>query len=121
MLASFLVTGLSPQPSFDDYFNISSEGILGNRWMQSHFSQHAWHSLHSAIHIDPNPLMNLVRQNAQSAWMLHQRLVIDEMIIPFTGRWQYIQHVKNKPHNTGKYVYIDDNIINDNINLFLQV
>ena len=28
-------------------------------------------------------------------------MIVDEMLIPFTGRWKYVQYIKGKPHNTG--------------------
>jgi hypothetical protein len=100
MLASHLVMGLAPQATISDYFVHDTGGIFGNSWMKSRFTEHLWSDLHSAIHFDSNSLMTLVRDNSQSAWNLHQQLVVDEMMIPFTGRWKHIQHVKGKPHNT---------------------
>jgi hypothetical protein len=101
LLASFLVMGLAPSPSIEDYFVHNPLGILGNQWMQDHFTEHKWHHLHSHVHIDHRDLLHKVRDNCQSAWTLHQHLVVDEMIIPFTGRWKYVQCVKGKPHTTG--------------------
>lgn len=100
-LASTLVMGLAPQPTIEDYFVQDPTGIFGNLWMQQHFTKPTWSKLHSFIHIDHHSLIQQVRSNAQDIWMLHQRLVIDEMMIPFQGKWKFRQCVKGKPHNTG--------------------
>lgn len=106
LLASELVMGLNMQPQVADYFMNDDEGIFGCKWMADRFTQHKWSFLHHHIHFDPNSLMNHIRQNFQRGWNLFQTLVTDEMIIPFTGQWKHIQHVKNKPHNTGLIAYI---------------
>jgi hypothetical protein len=104
-LAGLLVTGLTPQPSYEDYFMQDESGILGSIWMQKHFSRASWFEYHSGIHIEPNRLIQLLNSNIKSCWDLHQHVVIDEMIVPFDGRWKYKQYVKNKPHNTGLKIY----------------
>jgi hypothetical protein len=100
-LASLLVTGLSPQPAIVDYFVRDPLGISGNLWMQEHFTEHSWCHLNAHTHIDVNGFISLLKQNAQKQWNLHQCLVVDEMMVPFTGRWKYRQHIKGKPHDTG--------------------
>jgi uncharacterized protein YihD (DUF1040 family) len=99
-LASQLVMGLTPEPSIEDYFKIDSDGIFGSNWMKQRFTASWWSNIHSHIHYDSNVCINLLRNNFQKAWNLDQVLVVDEMLIPFTGRWKYIQYIKGKPHNT---------------------
>lgn len=101
VLASSLVMGLSPQPTIKDYFATDKQGIFGNLWMQQHFSRDKYSTIYASIHIDHRSLIQQVRTNAQHIWNLHQRLVVDEIIVPFQGRWKYRQCVKGKPHNTG--------------------
>jgi hypothetical protein len=101
-LAGLLVTGLSPQPAIEDYFTRDPSGISGNLWMQQHFTEHIWCHFNAHTHIDGNGLISLLRDNAQKLWNLHQHVVVDEMMVPFTGRWKYRQHVKGKPHDTGE-------------------
>lgn len=104
-LASILVTGLSPQPTYRDYFAQDSSGIYGSLWMQKHFSRDIWFEYHQNIHIEPNQLIQMLNLNVKSCWNLHQHVVIDEMIVPFDGRWKHKQYVKGKPHNTGLKFY----------------
>lgn len=102
-LASTLVMGLASQPTIDDYFYHDPQGIAGNLWMQQHFTKNKWYNIHTSVHIDHRTLLSQVRTNAQSVWSPFQRLVIDEMMVPFQGKWKYRQCVKGKPHNTGMY------------------
>lgn len=101
-LASLLVTGLAPSPEIELYFKQDEYGIFGNKWMQEHFTKKKWHELNSHIHLDPIYICNTLCSNFQTIYSSQQHLVIDEMIMPFEGRWKYIQHVKGKPHNIGK-------------------
>ena len=100
-LASHLVMGLTPQPSIEDYFRIDLDGIFGSNWMKQQFTTSWWSNIHTHIHYDPQICINLLRSNSQKVWNLDQVLIVDEMLIPFTGRWKYIQYIKGKPHNTG--------------------
>lgn len=100
-LASILVTGLSPSPEIEFYFKQDSTGIFGNKWMQDHFTAKKWHELNSHIHLDPLYLCDILRENYQKIYSPQQILVVDEMMMPFQGRWKSIQHVRGKPHNTG--------------------
>lgn len=111
MLASMLVMGLNVQPSAKDYFNQSdSRGIFGCEWLIDRFTRTKWHDFNNRIHFKPRQVMKLLRNNFQNSWNLHQQVVVDETIIPFTGQWKYIQHVRNKPHNTGlKFYCLADN------------
>lgn len=102
-LAALLVIGLTPEPSFEDYFKQDSDGIFGSVWMQQHFTKHKWNLFHAHTHLDPDKLAKQLNINIKFCWNLHQVVVIDEMMIPFHGRWAYRQYVKGKPHNTGKY------------------
>jgi len=102
LLASTLVMGMVPQPSIEDYFKHDSFGIFGNLWMQQHFTKHIWCDLHTSVHINHNELLTLIKFNCQQSWNLHQQLVVDEMIVPFTGKWKHRQYVKGKPYDTGK-------------------
>jgi len=100
-LASQLVMGLTPQPSLEDYFKNDSDSIFGSNWMKNRFTAKWWTNLNTHIHIDSHTCIELLRSNSQKVWDLDQVLVVDEMLIPFTGRWKYIQYIKGKPHNTG--------------------
>lgn len=100
-LAALLVIGLTPEPSYDDYFKQDPDGIFGSIWMQQHFTRHQWDFFHAHTHLDPDELTKQLNINAKSCWNLHQVVVIDEMMIPFQGRWTHRQYIKGKPHNTG--------------------
>ena len=100
-LAALLVTGLSPQPAYEDYFKIDPEGIFGSVWMQQHFSLKKWNFIRTHTHIDPDELLKQININIKSCWNLHQVVVIDEMMVPFHGRWAHRQYIKGKSHNTG--------------------
>ena len=52
-------------------------------------------------HLMADNLIEQLNINVKSCWNLNQTVVIDEMMVPFHGRWTYKQHVKGKPHNTG--------------------
>jgi hypothetical protein len=104
-LASQLVMGLTPQPSIVDYFTHDKRGIFGSSWMQQHFTQSKWSHMHSHIHFDSHYCIGQVRVNSQRLWNLDQILVVDEMMVPFCGRWKWIQFVKGKPHDTGLKFY----------------
>lgn len=100
-LSSILVMGLTSEPSIEDYFQQDSRGIFGSRWMQETFTKAKWSEMNMHIHYDTNVCMQQLRTNSQGAWNLQQILVVDEMIRTLTGRWKYIQHIRDKPHNTG--------------------
>lgn len=104
-LSSMLVMGLTPQPSIEDYFKQDQMGIFGSKWMQKRFTEHKWSYMHSHLHFEPKQCIDILHSNSQNAWNLNQVLVVDEMIVPFTGRWKWIQYVKGKPHNTGLKIY----------------
>jgi hypothetical protein len=104
-LASELVMGLSPQPQIHDYFMQDRKGIFGSLWMQQHFTQVKWSQLHSHIHFEPRDLIQALRLNGQNLWSLGQVVIVDEMMVPFTGRWKGIQFVRGKPHDTGLKFY----------------
>lgn len=106
MLASLLVMGLNVQPQIADYFAQSeTKGIFGCNWLIERFTQKKWSALHAHIHFKHKELISKLRTNFQDNWNLYRELVVDEMIIPFTGKWKHIQHVRNKPHNTGLKIY----------------
>lgn len=100
-LASLLTMGLAPEPSIEDYFKQDARGIFGSLWMQQRFTKQKWSFMHSHIHFDPTECINILRTNAQSSWNLRQVLVVDELMVTFTGKWKWIQFIKGKPHNTG--------------------
>lgn len=97
--------GLSPQPSIKDYFSNDVNGIFGLDWMKHRFTANLWSDMHSKIHFVSHECIELLRSNCQKAWNLDQVLIVDEMLIPFTGRWKHIQFIKGKPHNTGLKMY----------------
>jgi hypothetical protein len=99
--ASEIVMGLNSESSIEDYFKHDSDGIFGNLWMKEHFTAHKWSYLHSHIHIKPNELLKIVCQNCQQLWDPHQKIVIDEGMLKFTGKWKWIQFILNKPNDTG--------------------
>jgi hypothetical protein len=105
LLSSILVMGLNEQPQIADYFKNDEKGIFGCEWMKNRFTQHKWSFLHYHIHYEVHKVMGILRNNIQNLWTLNQVVITDEMIIPFTGRWKYVQHVKNKPHNTGINIF----------------
>ena len=105
LLASQLVMGLTPQPSIVDYFKHDDTGIFGSLWMQQHFTREKWKYLNSNIHFQPRVTIQMLRSNVQMLWNLDQILIVDEMMVPFTGRWKWIQFVKGKPHDTGLKFY----------------
>lgn len=100
-LASLLVIGLVTHPEILDYFMLDPEGIFGNEWMKLHFTAHIWHFIKANISVPAQSIVELIRSNAKDMWNPSQHLVVDEMMIPFTGKWRYRQYVKGKPHNTG--------------------
>lgn len=100
-LASILVTGLSTSPEIELYFKQDTDGIFGNQWMQEHFTAKKWHHFNSHLHFDPTYIVNQTKINFQAVYSPTQILIVDEMILPFQGRWKHIQFVKGKPHNTG--------------------
>ena len=65
-LAALLVIGLTPEPSFDDYFTQDSDGIFGSTWMQQHFTRHKWDEFHAHTHLDPNNLAQQLNINIKS-------------------------------------------------------
>jgi hypothetical protein len=97
--------GFSQQPSIDDYFQNDELGIFRSDWIKSHISRDKWYQLHTNIHIEPNQLISKLNENFKNAWNLHQELVIDELIIPFEGRYKHIQNIPSKPHTTGLKIY----------------
>jgi hypothetical protein len=101
LLASYLVLGLNSQPQIIDYFSNNDMGVFGCNWMKQHYTQVKWSYHNFRIRFSPDLLIYTLRRNSQKAWNLHQIIVTDEMIIPFTGRWNNVQHIKGKPHNTG--------------------
>ncbi len=104
-LASTLVMGLNQMPTINHHFAHDRRGIFGNLWMQDHFPRDTWREIHTKIAVPEDDLMDLLRNNSRSVWRPFQKLVVDEMIIPFEGRWEYIQHIRGKPHNTGLKLY----------------
>lgn len=100
-LASFLVIGITPQPEISSYFMQDPRGIFGSKWMQERFSRDKWHYYHAHLHLDPFDLSKTLQQNSAQIYSPTQVVVVDEMIVPFEGRWKYIQHVRGKLHNTG--------------------
>jgi hypothetical protein len=100
-LAALLVMGLTPQPQLSDYFMEDTQGIFGSQWMQQHCTRDKLSEVNARLHFDPGWMSDHLKSNMQALWAPHQAIVVDEMIIPFTGRWKYIQHIKGKPHNTG--------------------
>lgn len=100
-LASILVMGLTPSPTIDGYWKDDPMGILGSTWLQKHFTRDKWHNMNAHIHFDPKKLCDLLNANFKKAYIPEQVLCVDEMMIPFDGRWKWIQHVRGKPHNTG--------------------
>lgn len=101
-LASILVIGLTPHPEVADYFLHDDRGIFGSKWMQQHFTAHKWHNVNSHLHFDAAWVNKTIQMNCSKLWKPHQVLVIDEILVPFTGRWKWIQYIRGKPHNTGK-------------------
>ena len=104
-LASHLVMGLAPQPAIVDYFSQDKRGIFGSLWMQQHFTREKWSDIHSHLHYDPQQCIQILKINTQQLWNLDQVLVVNEMIVPFTGCWKWIQFVKGKSHNTRLKIY----------------
>lgn len=103
-LCSMLVMGLTPSPSIDLYWKEDKRGIFGSKWLQSRFSRDRWHRFNSQFHFDPMDLCNILKKNFQESYLPGQVICVDEIIIPFQGRWKWIQHVKGKPHNTGMII-----------------
>ena len=85
-LAALLMIGLTPKPSFGDYFKQDPDGIFGSVWMQQHLSRDKFEFLHAHTHLDANILIEQLNFNVKSCWNLHQVVVIDEMMVPFQGR-----------------------------------
>jgi len=104
-LASLLVMGINSQPSVADYFQFDEKGIFGCHWMQNHFTNKQWSKFHENIHLEPKELLFNLNKNIKACWYPYQKLVVDEMMVPFTGKWKYRQCVKGKPHNTGLKLY----------------
>ena len=73
--------------------------------MQQRFTEHKWSFMHSHLHFDPKECINILRTNVQSSWNLRQVLVVDELMVTFTGKWKWIQFIKGKSHNTGLKFY----------------
>lgn len=113
-LASLLVVGLTPHPEVANYFMQDERGIFGSTWMQNHCTRDKWHAVNAHIHFDPVWLTAKVRDNVAEMWNPYQEVVVDEMMVPFTGRWKHIQHVKGKPHNTGNRFLSDFDIKESN-------
>ena len=65
-LASLLVVGLIPEPSFEDYFKQDSDGIFGSVWMQHHFSRYKFEFLHAHTHLNANELIEQLNINIKS-------------------------------------------------------
>ena len=103
-LASLLTIGLNSQPTIRDYFSSDNQGLNGNLWMQQHFTEESWTFLNAHTHYEYSDLIEKVKNNGQKLWDVNRQLVVDEMIVPFTGRWKHRQHVKGKPHSTGGFV-----------------
>ena len=100
-LAATLVMGLNSQPTQSSYFEKDDKGISGCHWMKERFTLKDLSYIQSHIHFDHSKVIQILRKNFQDAWELHKQLVVDELIVPFTGRWKYRQYVKGKPHTTG--------------------
>ena len=105
-LAVLLVTGLILELSIDDYFKKDSKGIFGSTWMQKHLTEDNWNTLHAYSHLEPRDLIQQLNNNIKSCWNLRQVVVVDEMMVPFHGRWSYRQYIKGKPHNTGIHILL---------------
>lgn len=101
-LASCLVIGLVPQPEIAHYFQNDPRGIFGNKWMQEHFTRDKWYQIHSSLHFDPFDLCKTLQSNCSKIYSPSQLITIDEMMVPFDGRWKHKQHIRGKPHNTGR-------------------
>jgi hypothetical protein len=100
-LASKLVMGLVPQPEVELYFSGDDRGIFGNVWLQQRFSRDRWHWYNAHLHLDPKLLCSIIRNSSQSVYEPTQTVTVDEMMIPFQGRWAHRQHILGKPHSTG--------------------
>lgn len=87
-LCSMLVMGLTPSPSIDLYWQEDKRGIFGSKWLQSRFTRDGWHKLNSQFHFDPKYLCDLLKINFQESYLPNQVICVDEMMIPFQGRWK---------------------------------
>ena len=105
-LASTLVIGLNSQPQIENYFEIDERGIFGCTWMKNRFTRKKWHFVNSHLSFDRFKIMENLNLNFKKAWNLHKIVVTDETIVPFQGKWKYIQHVKGKPHSTGFLYFV---------------
>ena len=107
MIMILFTMGLVPLPKIHLYWSSTGihQQIYGNLFIRQLLSRDQFYYLLSNFHGDIDEAISILNTKFQKHWTLGKFIIADESLIPFKGRYQYRQHIPNKPHSTGIKMY----------------